>query len=57
MAEKKTKEEKTGCPVGTFFKAEAEVEGIAHGFKLDLIDARECSLELLSRIEEEGIDL
>jgi predicted nucleotidyltransferase len=46
-----------GLPVETFFKAEAEVEAIAHGFKLDLVDARECSPELSSQIEEEGIDL
>lgn len=46
-----------GVPVGAFFKAEAEVESIAHGFKLDLIDARECSPELSSQIEEEGTEL
>jgi predicted nucleotidyltransferase len=46
-----------GVSVGSFFKAEAEVEAIAHGFKLDLIDARECSPELSSQIEEEGIEL
>jgi len=46
-----------GVPVGAFFKAEAEVEEIARGFKLDLIDARECSPELIGQIEEEGIEL
>jgi predicted nucleotidyltransferase len=46
-----------GVPVGAFFKAEAEVEAIAHGFKPDLIDAGECSPELPSRIQEERIDL
>jgi len=46
-----------GVPVGAFFKAEAEVEAIAHGFKLDLIDARECAPELSSQIEGEGIEL
>ena len=46
-----------GVPVEIFFKAEAEVEAITHGFKLDLIDARECSPELSSQIEEEGIEL
>ncbi len=46
-----------GIPIERFFRAEAEVESIASGFKVDLIDFRECSLELLKRIEEEGIDL
>jgi len=46
-----------GIPVERFFRAEAELESISSGFKVDLIDFRECSPELLNRIEKEGIDL
>jgi predicted nucleotidyltransferase len=46
-----------GIPVEKFFHAEAEVEAVASGFKLDLLDFTECSKELLKRIEEEGLAL
>ena len=46
-----------GIPVERFFRAEAEIEAIASGFKVDLIDFRECSPELLKRVEGEGIEL
>ncbi len=46
-----------GIPVELFFRAEAEIEAIASGFKLDLLDFRECSPELLKRVERDGIEL
>jgi predicted nucleotidyltransferase len=46
-----------GIPIERFFRAEAEVESIASGFKVDLLDFRECTPQLLKRIEREGIDL
>jgi predicted nucleotidyltransferase len=46
-----------GIPVERFFRAEAEIEAMASGFKVDLIDFRECSPELLKRVEGEGIEL
>ena len=46
-----------GIPFERFFRAEAEIEAIASGFKVDLLDFRECSPELLKRIEREGIEL
>ncbi len=46
-----------GISVDTFFKAEAEIQEMSEGFKVDLIDSKECSPELLRKIEEEGIDL
>ena len=36
-----------GIPVEKFFHAEADVEAMASGFKIDLVDLRECSSELL----------
>ena len=46
-----------GIPVEKFFHAEADVEAMASGFKIDLVDLRECSSELLRQIEEEGLAL
>jgi predicted nucleotidyltransferase len=46
-----------GIPSGRSFRAEAEIETIASGFKVDLLDFRECSPEPLKRIEREGIEL
>ena len=43
-------------PADKFFKAEAEVESIAPMFKVDLVDHKECSPELLKQIRE-GIEL
>ena len=46
-----------GIPVENFFHAEADVEAVATGYKLDLVDSRECSPELLEQVEEEGVEL
>ncbi len=46
-----------GIPVDKFFHAEAEVEALASVFKVDLVDSRECSPELLKQVEEEGVEL
>ena len=46
-----------GIPVEEFFHAEAEVEALASGFKVDLVDSRECSPELQKQVEEEGVEL
>jgi len=46
-----------GIPFESFFRAEAEIESIASGFKVDFLDFRECSPDLLKRIEKEGIEL
>ncbi|MCP4665398.1 MAG: hypothetical protein GY849_03440 [Deltaproteobacteria bacterium] len=46
-----------GIPVKAFFKAEAEVQLIGQGLKVDLIDSKECSPELMAEIEREGIEL
>ena len=46
-----------GIPFEQFFRAEAEIEAIASEFKIDLLDFKECSPELLKRIEKEGIEL
>ncbi len=46
-----------GIPVEAFFQAEADVEAMASGFKVDLVDSRECSPELLKQIDEEGEEL
>jgi predicted nucleotidyltransferase len=46
-----------GIPVDRFFGAESEVQESSKGFKIDLVDPRECSPELLRKIEQEGIDL
>jgi predicted nucleotidyltransferase len=46
-----------GVPGSLFFGAEAEIEEIAKGFRVDLVEKRECPPQLLREIEEEGIDL
>lgn len=46
-----------GIPIEEFFHAEADVEEMASGFKIDLVDVRECSSGLLKQIEEEGLAL
>jgi predicted nucleotidyltransferase len=46
-----------GIPGGLFFEAEAEIEEIAKGFKVDLVETKECPSQLLREIEDEGIDL
>ena len=46
-----------GIPPGQFFRAESEVQKNGAGFKINLVDPKECSPELLRKIEEEGIDL
>jgi predicted nucleotidyltransferase len=46
-----------GIPGDLFFEAEAEIEEIAKGFKVDLVETKECPPQLLREIEDEGIDL
>jgi predicted nucleotidyltransferase len=46
-----------GIPGDLFFEADAEIEEIAKGFKVDLVDKRECPAQLLREIEAEGIVL
>ena len=46
-----------GIPVEAFFRAEAAIEKIESNIKVDLLDARECSPQLLQVIEEEGVEL
>jgi uncharacterized protein len=46
-----------GVPGSLFFEAEAEVEEIAKGFRVDLVEREECPPQLLREIEDEGIDL
>jgi len=46
-----------GVPGSLFFEAEAEIEEIAKGFRVDLVDTKECPPQLLREIEDEGIDL
>ena len=46
-----------GVSVKSFFRAESEIEEIASGYRLDLLDIRECSPELLKHVEMEGIEL
>jgi len=46
-----------GISAARFFEAEADIQEISQKFKVDLVDSKECSPELLSKIEEEGIDL
>jgi len=46
-----------GIPDEKFFHAEADVEAVATGYKVDLVDSRECSPELLEQVEEEGVEL
>ena len=46
-----------GIPGGLFFEAEAEIEEIAKGFRVDLVETKECPPHLLREIEDEGIDL
>ncbi len=46
-----------GIPANAFFQAEIEIKRISQGFKVDLIDSKECSPELPGEIEREGIEL
>jgi len=46
-----------GVPGIRFFEAEAEIEEIAKGFRVDLVETKECPPQLLREIEDEGIDL
>ena len=46
-----------GVPGIRFFEAEAEIEEIAKGFRVDLVETKECPPHLLREIEDEGIDL
>jgi len=46
-----------GIPGSLFFEAEAEIEEMAKGFRVDLVETKECSPRFLREIEEEGIDL
>jgi len=46
-----------GVPETRFFEAEAEIEEIAKGFRVDLVETKECPPHLLREIEDEGIDL
>jgi len=46
-----------GIPGTRFFEAEAEIEEIAKGFRVALVETKECPPQLLREIEDEGIDL
>lgn len=46
-----------GISVEDFFRAEKDVEAMAAEFKVDLVDPKECSEELLRQIKEEGLEL
>jgi len=46
-----------GIPGTRFFEAEAEIEEIAKGFRVDLVETKECPPQLLREIEDEGIEL
>ena len=46
-----------GVPGTRFFEAEAEIEEIAKGFRVDLVETKECPPHLLREIEDEGIEL
>jgi len=46
-----------GIPGALFFEAEAEIEEIAKGFRVDLVEKNECVPQLLREIEDEGIEL
>jgi len=46
-----------GVPGSLFFEAEAEIEEMAKGFKVDLVETKECPPQLLREVEDEGIDL
>ncbi len=46
-----------GLSVESFSRAEAAIEKIDQGFKVDLLTPEEGSEELLRRIEEEGVEL
>ena len=46
-----------GVPGNLFFEAEAEIEEIAEGFRVDLVETKECPPQLLREIEDEGIEL
>jgi len=46
-----------GVPGSLFFEAEAEIEKLAKGFRVDLVETKECPPQLLREIEDEGIDL
>ncbi len=46
-----------GISVEAFFKAEAAVEAMASGFKVELVDSKECPPELMKQIEDEGVEL
>jgi predicted nucleotidyltransferase len=46
-----------GVPGSRFFEAEAEIEKVAKGFRVDLVEPKECTPQLLKEIEDEGIDL
>jgi predicted nucleotidyltransferase len=46
-----------GIPGTHFFEAETEIEEIAKGFRVDLVETKECPPQLLREIEDEGIHL
>jgi predicted nucleotidyltransferase len=46
-----------GIEVDVFLKSDAAIQEIGEGFKVDLVEPRECSPELLKRIVQEGIEL
>ena len=46
-----------GLALETFSRAEATLESLTSEFKVDLVDPRECSPELLSRIQQQGLEL
>jgi len=40
-----------------FFKAEADAQEIAQGFKVDLVDSGDCPPEMIAKIKQEGVEL
>ena len=46
-----------GVPGSLFFEAEAEIEEMAKGFRVNLVETKKCPPQFLREIEDEGIDL
>jgi predicted nucleotidyltransferase len=46
-----------GISASDYFKAVAYVSGYSNIFKIDLIDAEDCSPSLLRHIEQDGVEL
>ncbi len=46
-----------GIAPDQFFKAEKDIQEMGEGFKVDLVESKECSPELLRKIERDGIEI